>query len=329
MSQPRPSSASAFRCFVQPTSHPLPASPSRSSKAVSNSVRTGRHNAIDWEVARDLLRDVEEYGLGSAQVLQTLRVLNSGLLFPSDIRYIAKVLFKPVLFDIFLKYWREAAERAAAGNRLLPQRDPRFQAGVDILLGAQASSSPNFEATWDSAVLEQSQRAGFRALLRTIELASPGPAFAAITQGEDERFLPFVRKFADALEKQIEDDALREKLCKQLAQCNANSQCKRIIAALPGSPSLVDMVNACAWVGSVGHTVPALMAPSQPGQIPLGGGQQKSKIKSKGKQGTCNPTWPGTSFLCTRCLRPGHFAEQCKAKFHANGQPLADPGTGQ
>ncbi|XP_064277534.1 pyridine nucleotide-disulfide oxidoreductase domain-containing protein 1 isoform X4 [Passer domesticus] len=321
MSQPQPPSALAVRCLSPLTSHPPPASPSFSYKAVSHLGHTVRHNVIAWEVVISLIEKVAEYGLGSVQVIQALRVLKSDLLGPSDIRYIARVLFQPFLFDIFLNKWRKAAEKAAEGNRLLPQGDPRFHVGADVLLGEQASSNPDFQA-WDFAVLEQGQRVGFKALLRTIELASPGPQFTTITQGAYEPFLPFVERLADALERQVENDETRDILCKQLAWLNSNTECQRIIEALPGDPSLVDMVTACARAGPVHHSVS--------GQMPLEGGQQKrSKNKGKRKQGTPQPTGTGPLFSCARCLRAGHFSKQCKAKFHANGQPLAGPGTGQ
>lgn len=138
--------------------------------------------------------------------------------------------------------------------------------------------------------------------------------------------MPFAKNLAAALEKQDEDDTLRWMLCKQLAGGNSNSECQKIIDALPGNPMLADMVNACAKTGSVDHRVSARVAALQPDQTPLGDGQQKkSKNKGKTKQGICKPTGPGATFLCSRCLREGHCSNQCKAKFRANGQPLTGP----
>lgn len=90
------------------------------------------------------------------------------------------------------------------------------------------------------------------------------------------------------------------------------------------------MVDACAKTGAVDHSVSALAVATWPGQVPLGGGQQKrNKNKGKKKQGTPKPTGMGATFLCARCLSAGHYAHQCKAKFHANGQPLAGLGNGK
>lgn len=31
---------------------------------------------------------------------------------------------------------------------------------------------------------------------------------------------------------------------------------------------------------------------------------------------------------CNQCRKPGHFAKQCKSKFHINGQPVNEQGNG-
>lgn len=43
-----------------------------------------------------------KHGLASAQLMQVLRVINTDLLAPHDIKHLASVLFKPVQFDVFM-----------------------------------------------------------------------------------------------------------------------------------------------------------------------------------------------------------------------------------
>lgn len=116
-------------------------------KAVPNTGHADRYDVIAWRVVQDLRDKVAEYGLGSVQVMQFLRVLNTDLLAPFDTRHIAQALFQPVQFRVFLDNQRQAYERVATENRHLPQGDPRLYV-VDILR-EEAFSNPDFQATWD------------------------------------------------------------------------------------------------------------------------------------------------------------------------------------
>ncbi|KAL2308946.1 hypothetical protein Nmel_005119 [Mimus melanotis] len=142
---------------------------------------------------------------------------------------------------------------------LCPQTDPRCAVGCNALMGRHCFSNPDVQAIWDPLVLDQCQKIGFAAMLKTIEAAAPKPRYVKIIQGPREPFLQFVEKLAAALGKQVEDN-LRQLLCKQLARDTANIHCKKIIQALPGDPSLTDMIQACANVGTIHHEVSTLAA---------------------------------------------------------------------
>ncbi|KAL2310932.1 hypothetical protein Nmel_002615, partial [Mimus melanotis] len=191
-------------------------------KAVPGSGQADRHDVIAWRVVQDLQDKVAKYGLGSSQVMQIIRVLNTDLLAPYDIRHLAQVLFQPVQFKRFEENWRQMADKAASENMHRPQTDPRLAVGTDALMGRHRFSSPDMQVTWDPLILEQCQKTGLAAMLKTIEAAAPKQRYVKITQGPSEPFLQFVEKIAAALEKQVEDDNLRQLLCKQLAKDNAN-----------------------------------------------------------------------------------------------------------
>lgn len=114
-----------------------------------------------------------------------------------------------------------------------------------------------------------------------------------------------------------------------MARFNSNSECWRIIDALPGDLSLVDMAMACVKAGAVDHRVSTLVVAKQPGQVPSGGGCWKNKNKGKKQQGEPKPAGMGANFLCARCLKAGHLGSQYRSKFDTNGQPLAGPGNGR
>ncbi|XP_053860544.1 uncharacterized protein LOC128822762 [Vidua macroura] len=170
-----------------------------------------------WEAVRQRALEAGDWDL----IERVLRVINTDLLAPYDIKHLASVLFQPVQFDVFMNNWRRLAERVAMENAHYPQTDPRYCVGVDALMGQNAFANPDVQATWHPIILEQAQKVGFAALMKTMETAAPKQRYVKIVQGAKELFLPFVERLAAALEKQIEDENLRQVLCKTLARENA------------------------------------------------------------------------------------------------------------
>ncbi|KAL2304405.1 hypothetical protein Nmel_013156 [Mimus melanotis] len=160
-------------------------------------------------------------------------------------------------------------------------------------------------------------------MLKSIEAAAPKQRYVKINQGPREPFLQFVEKVAAALEKQIENDTLRQLLRKQLVRDNANIDCAKIIQALPGDPSLTDMIQACVNVDH-DHEISTLAAAMWYHWKMSGGGQQKQeKNKGENKQKPQQQKADRLTFLCTKCKKPGHYVNQCKSK-----KPTAGQGNG-
>ncbi|XP_074894907.1 uncharacterized protein LOC142035983 isoform X2 [Buteo buteo] len=224
-------------------------------KAAPGTNQHNEHNPISWRVVQDLQNRVQEYGINSPEVLQLIRILGTALLCPYDIMHLAQVLFQPVQLHVFQSTWRQMARTAAQHNLRLLWGDPRLGLGEDALLGAGQYSSPQLQATWPPMALEQAQNIGLMAIKRAMDMAAPKQKYATIRQGPTGPFLQFVEGISAALEKQVEDEVLRQILCKQLARDNANEDCQKIIQALPGDPSVPDMVAACSKAGTLEHTV--------------------------------------------------------------------------
>ncbi|KAL2311256.1 hypothetical protein Nmel_002953, partial [Mimus melanotis] len=188
-------------------------------------------------------------------------------------------------------------------------------------MGRHRFSSPDMQATWDPLILEQCQKIGFAAMLKTMEAAAPKQRYVKITQGPREPFLQFMEKIAAVLEKQVEDDNLRQLLCKQLAKDNANLDCAKIIQALPGDPSMTEMIQACAKVGTIDHEISTIAAVMWQHQKILGGNnkkQGKKNYKNKQKRQQQKANMP--TFLCAKCKKPGHYTNQCRTEMPAPGQ---------
>lgn len=68
-------------------------------KALPNSGLPDRHANIAWRVVQDLQSKVAQHGLGSPEVMQVIRVMNTELLSPFDIKHLAQVLFQPAIYS--------------------------------------------------------------------------------------------------------------------------------------------------------------------------------------------------------------------------------------
>ncbi|RMB96389.1 hypothetical protein DUI87_27064 [Hirundo rustica rustica] len=206
------------------------------------------YQPLAWQALSELRDVVRKYGLGSAKVMQVLRSFNASLLTPFDIRSLARALFPPVEYDFFENKWTRLAVRAVERNTTLGPGDPRRMVNIDMLMGTGNYTRAEGQAGYEPLVQEQCQQTGMAALVQTLQLATPQQPFATIVQGIDEPFLCFAGRLTAAVEKQVSDPAARKLMIQSVAQGNCNAACKRIIEALPGEPSMSDMVGACAKI---------------------------------------------------------------------------------
>ncbi|RMC17418.1 hypothetical protein DUI87_05999 [Hirundo rustica rustica] len=222
------------------------------------------YQPLAWQALSELRDAVGKYGLGSAKVMQVLRSFNASLLTPFDIRSLARALFPPVEYDFFENKWTQLAIRAVERNTTLGPGDPRRMVNIDMLMGTGNYTRAEGQAGYEPLVQEQCQQIGMAALVQTLQLATPQQPFATIVQGVDEPFLCFAGRLTAAVEKQVSDPAARKLMIQSVAQSNCNAVCKRIIEALPGEPSMSDMVGACAKISPSSQQVVAVHTAVQP-----------------------------------------------------------------
>ncbi|KAM4754253.1 uncharacterized protein ACIQIH_000492 [Cyanocitta cristata] len=123
-------------------------------KALPHLRQPDKHEIIAWKVVQDLQSKVTQYGLSFPEVMQVIRVLNTELLSPFDIKHLSQVIFQPGQYTVFESNWRRMADKAAAGNMQMPPTDPRHGVPVDALMGAYFFSNPDVQAIWHPQVLE-------------------------------------------------------------------------------------------------------------------------------------------------------------------------------
>ncbi|RMC03725.1 hypothetical protein DUI87_19718 [Hirundo rustica rustica] len=222
------------------------------------------YQPLAWQALSELRDAVGKYGLGSAEVMQVLRSFNASLLTPFDIRSLARALFPPVEYDFFESKWTQLAGRTVERNTTLGPGDPRRMVNIDMLMGTGNYTRAEGQAGYEPLVQEQCQQTGMAALVQTLQLATPQQPFATIVQGVDEPFLCFAGRLTAAVEKQVSDPAARKLMIQSVAQGNCNAVCKRVIEALPGEPSMSDMVGACAKISPSSQEVLAVHTAVQP-----------------------------------------------------------------
>lgn len=99
---------------------------------------------------------------------------------------------------------------------------------------------------------------------------------------------------------------------------------------ITGDPSLSQMAEACARIGTTGCKVSAMATALQPSWKGQQGGKRKQGNAQAGKKQR-KKVQKGTPplFLCGRCGRLNHTANVCKAMVHVNSQALSGSGNGK
>ena len=151
--------------------------------------------------------------------------------------------------------------------------------------------------------------------------------------------MAFLDHLQDAIEKQIVDVNVKETLILQMARDNVNEERRKAIDLLPmKKPSLHDMINACAKIGTAPHQM-AMLTESVSTVVAaaikvthhcytcgqLGHLESQCPHRTLSSGAINNKAAPGAT-LCNRCGKPGHYVKQCKSHFHDNGQPLKNQG---
>ncbi|RMC14055.1 hypothetical protein DUI87_09142 [Hirundo rustica rustica] len=115
--------------------------------------------------------------------------------------------------------------------------------------------------------------------------------YTDIKQGPSESFTSFIDRLTQAVDRQISDDGVKPYLLWCLAFANANPECKRVISAMPGQPSMAEVIEACSKVGTPQHITTVL------------GDQVKKAIRDAFAN--------FQQRQCYKCGKQGHFKKNC------------------
>ncbi|RMC00736.1 hypothetical protein DUI87_22419 [Hirundo rustica rustica] len=115
--------------------------------------------------------------------------------------------------------------------------------------------------------------------------------FTEVKQGPSEPFASFVDRLTQAVDRQVTDEAVKPHLIRCLAFANANPECKRVISAMPGQPTMAEILEACSKVGTPQHVATIL----------------GDHVEKAVKEAFAN----FQQRQCCKCGKPGHFKKDC------------------
>ncbi|RMC03624.1 hypothetical protein DUI87_19800 [Hirundo rustica rustica] len=244
---------------------------------------------LDREVVRDLMKAVRDNGLGSPYFKQLLKgTFNIYDLTPFDIRSLATMILSDSQFILWEAKWR----------KILNDYRIKYQGGANAgFTVAQMAGDPPLDSAVRQAsflprdVLTDIKDAARKAMVQIPPAGVTESLFTEVKQGPSEPFASFIDRLTQAVDRQVIDEGVKSHMIRCLAFANANPECKRVISAMPGQPTMAEILEACSKVGTPQHVATIL-------------GDQVEKAV---KEAFAN----FQQRQCYKCGKPGHFKKDC------------------
>ncbi|RMC20308.1 hypothetical protein DUI87_01155 [Hirundo rustica rustica] len=248
-----------------------------------------RWEQLDHEAVKDLIKAIRDSGLGSPYFKQLLKgTFNIYDLTPFDLKSLASMILTNSQFIIWEAKWRRAL------NDLRDKYQGGANAGFTVaqLAGDPPLDNPARQARlFPREVLTDIKNAAQKAMVQIPPTGVTENIYTDINQGPSESFTSFIDRLTQAVDRQISDDGVKPHLLRCLAFVNANPECKRIISAMPGQPSMAEVIEGCSKVGTPQHIAVVL-------------GDQVEKVI---KDAFAN----FQQRQCYKCGKQGHFKKDC------------------
>ncbi|RMB89189.1 hypothetical protein DUI87_34451 [Hirundo rustica rustica] len=199
---------------------------------------------LDREVIRDLMKAIRDNGLGSPYFKQLLKGTFSIYdLTPFDLRSLATMILSDSQFILWEAKWR----------KILNDYRIKYQGGANAgFTVAQLAGDPPLDSAARQAsflprgVLTDLKDAARKAMVQIPPAGVTESLFTDVKQGPSEPFASFIDRLTQAVDRQVIDEGVKSHLIRCLAFANANPECKRVISAMPGQPTMAEILEACS-----------------------------------------------------------------------------------
>ncbi|RMC11103.1 hypothetical protein DUI87_12015 [Hirundo rustica rustica] len=248
-----------------------------------------RWEQLDHEVVKDLMKAIRGNGLGSPHFKQLLKgTFNIYDLTLFDLKSLASMILTDSQFIIWEAKWRRAL------NELRDKYQGGANAGLTVaqLAGDPPLDNPAHQARlFPREVLTDIKDAARKAMVQIPSTGVTENSYTDIKQGPSKSFTSFINRLTQAVDRQVSDEGVKPHLIWCLAFANANPECKRIISAKPGQPSVAEMIEACSKVGTPQHVATIL----------------EDQVEKAVKDAFAN----FQQRQCYKCGKKGHFKKDC------------------
>ncbi|XP_032942285.1 endogenous retrovirus group K member 5 Gag polyprotein-like [Catharus ustulatus] len=256
---------------------------------------------LNHEVVKDFIKAIRDNGLGSSYFKQLLKsTFNIYDLTPYDLRSFASL----ILTDTQALIWDSRWRRVLAELRTKYQGGPNAAPILVQLAGDPLEDNPTQQARLPHEVLADIKEAACKAVLQIAPAGMQNTIYTDIRQGASESFSSFTVRLTQAVDRQVTDEAAKSHLLKSLAFANANQECKRVISAIPGQPSLAEMVEACSKVGTPQRI--ASIVEERMERVLQVQNETLEKVLANFKKQKSSPEGQ-----CYKCGNFGHFKKNC------------------
>ncbi|XP_049652005.1 uncharacterized protein LOC126036373 [Accipiter gentilis] len=312
---------------------------------------------LDWKTVRELQKAIMQYGIDNKYVQQMIQqFFKAQTLVPADIKVLVEMFFEPTQRLLFHDLWRQKAEEAQVRNLDAGAQNPLAFVSIDMLLGTGQFATGPVQAALRPEVLQLAQQLALEAISEVPQVGKLVPPYSQIMQGEEEPYMKFLDRLKAAVDASptLTPEA-KAAVGKDLAIQNANMKCRQIIASLPRTATLVDIIEACnrlpliqeqekAKIHAEAHAAALAVAlrpmvrqgkgdygPHKDPPVCHRCGQlghlrracpQRITTQPRSVQTQTNSSRSNFPGVCERCDKFGHKASNCRSKFKKDGTPL-------
>lgn len=261
----------------------------------------------EWKILQKAITTMREHGHKSTTGRAMIEWIHtSEPNIPVDCIELARLLLTPSQYLIRHQEWERLAREEE--NRRRDPADPLAGLRADMVTGSGQFFSVEEQVCYPQFLLDVVTRTAIRAYDAVPDSAGT-PSFTAVRQSLTEPYHHFIDRLQNAIRGAPRlDQQIREKMFNLLAFENANAKTKSILATLPKTADVSDMVELVSRADQcqqAKYIAEAVAAAIQTTTSLVAEAVQRLSVSK-------NTNTP-PSAICYRCGRKGHMRRTCTA----------------